>query len=71
MLAVSHSESAAIALALVANNVQKIELATNSMKDALIESTAKASDLEGERRGIVIGTDQAAAAAAAAAAEKK
>ncbi len=28
-------------------NIKKIELATNSMKDALIEATAKASHLEG------------------------
>lgn len=32
-------------------NVRKIEVATNSMKDALVASTAKASDLEGEKRG--------------------
>ena len=35
----------------IAANVQKIELATNSMKDALIDSTAKASELEGAERG--------------------
>lgn len=31
----------------------------NSMKDELIISTAKASDLEGEKRGIAIGAAQA------------
>jgi len=30
-----------------AENVQKIELATNSMKDALVKATATASHLEG------------------------
>lgn len=32
-------------------NVKKIEVATNSMKDALVAATAKASGLEGEARG--------------------
>lgn len=32
-------------------NVRKIEVATNSMKDALIEATALSSGLEGEKRG--------------------
>jgi hypothetical protein len=32
-------------------DIRKIELATNSMKDALIEATAKSSGLEGEARG--------------------
>jgi hypothetical protein len=35
----------------VRSDVRKIELATNSMKDALIEATAKSSGLEGEARG--------------------
>lgn len=35
----------------IAANVLKIELATNSMKDALVASTAKASELEGAERG--------------------
>ena len=34
-----------------ADNIQKIELATNSMKDALIQSTAKASLAEGNVQG--------------------
>jgi Mg-chelatase subunit ChlI len=37
----------AAATATVAENVQKIELATNSMKDALVKSTAEASRLGG------------------------
>jgi len=32
-------------------NVQRIETATNSMKDALVASTAKASHFEGEMKG--------------------
>jgi hypothetical protein len=35
----------------VATNVQKIELATNSMQDALVKSTAKASLAEGKEFG--------------------
>ena len=31
----------------LAQNIQKIETATNSMKDALVKSTAEASHLEG------------------------
>ena len=34
-----------------AENVEKIEKATNSMKDALVASTAKASHLEGVAEG--------------------
>ncbi len=53
---------ARLAVIAVAENVQKIEIATNSMKDALVKATAAASHLEGreEMRG------EAAAAAAAA-----
>ena len=47
MLAASHALEAATTIVAVAANVQKIELATNSMKDALVASTAKASHLEG------------------------
>lgn len=50
-LAASHSLEAASKLAVVAQNVEKIELATNSMKDALVASTAKASEMEGAERG--------------------
>lgn len=32
-------------------NVRKIEVATNSMKDALVAATAKSAGLEGEARG--------------------
>lgn len=32
-------------------DIRKIELATNSMKDALVEATAKASQAEGEIKG--------------------
>lgn len=34
--------------------LQKLETNTNSIKDALVASTAKASDLEGEKRGLAI-----------------
>lgn len=46
-----HAREAVSAITSVAENVTKIEVATNSMKDALVASTAKASDLEGEKRG--------------------
>ena len=46
-LAAAHAQDAATAVAAVAENVQKIELATNSMKDALVKSTAEASRLGG------------------------
>lgn len=36
----------------VSGNVQKIELATNSMKDALVEATAKAALAEGTAVGL-------------------
>lgn len=35
----------------VVANVGKVELATNSMKDALVAATAKAAHLEGVREG--------------------
>ena len=38
-------------LEVVAANVQKIELATNSMKDALVQATKEKSFLEGEKSG--------------------
>lgn len=34
-----------------AENIQKVEIATNSMKDQLVASTAKASQAEGELKG--------------------
>jgi hypothetical protein len=46
-LAAAHAADAAAGVALFAVNVEKIELATNSMKDPLVASTAKASHLEG------------------------
>lgn len=51
-LLVSTANAVAIVLASVklnrtATNIQKIETATNSMKDALVASTAKASHAEG------------------------
>ena len=46
-----HAETAVAAITEVASNVLKIEVATNSMKDALIVSTAKASEFEGAERG--------------------
>lgn len=59
-LAAEKASLTAVAITRVAENVQKIETATNSMKDALVQSTAKASDLEGEKRGIAIAEAKAA-----------
>jgi hypothetical protein len=42
----------------VKKNVQIIEKATNSMKDALIESTAKASLAEGTAAGLEQGRNE-------------
>lgn len=42
----------------VSGNVQKIELATNSMKDQLVASTAKASMAEGTAVGLKQGRDE-------------
>lgn len=39
----------------VARNVEKIEVATNSMKDALVLATAKASHAEGTAEGLAAG----------------
>ncbi len=50
-IAADHSIKTISAISNMANDVQKIELASNSMKDALVASTAKASGLEGEQRG--------------------
>lgn len=41
------------------SNVAKIEIATNSMKDALVEATGKASHAEGMAEGIVQGRQDA------------
>jgi hypothetical protein len=41
----------AIKLSRTQANVQKIEIATNSMKDALVSSTAAASHAEGRAEG--------------------
>jgi hypothetical protein len=43
----------------IASNIQKVEVASNSMKDALVAATAVASDLIGEKRGIEIGRAEA------------
>ncbi len=45
----------AFRLTKIANNVQTIEKATNSMKDALVSATGKASLAEGTAAGIVEG----------------
>lgn len=58
LLAAEHAQQTVIAVHDVADNVQKIEVATNSMKDALVTATATASDLVGEKRGIAIGRAQ-------------
>lgn len=39
----------------VAKNVEKIEIATNSMKDQLVVATAKASHAEGTAEGLAAG----------------
>jgi hypothetical protein len=41
-----------LVIAHVDDQVQKIELATNSMKDALVLATAKASEAEGHAAGL-------------------
>jgi hypothetical protein len=46
-----HAKDAVSAIAENTALTRQIEIATNSMKDALIVSTAKASELEGEKRG--------------------
>jgi hypothetical protein len=51
VMAATHAQAATAKIDNVANDVHKVELATNSMKDALIVSTALASDLAGEKRG--------------------
>jgi hypothetical protein len=53
-----------IRVSAVAVRVEEVQAATNGMKAELIAATAKGSDLEGERRGIAIGVEQATAAAA-------
>ncbi len=45
--AATHAQDAKASIDAMATNVQKIELSTNSMKDALIVATASASRLEG------------------------
>lgn len=41
-----------------AENVRKIEIATNSMKDALVAATAKASKAEGKAEGVEQGRNE-------------
>ena len=50
-LAAIRAGAAHAAVAEVKDDVRKIELATNSMKDALVQATAKASMAEGEAKG--------------------
>lgn len=47
VVAATHAKEATLAIEQVIENVAKIEVATNSMKDALVAATAKASHLEG------------------------
>jgi hypothetical protein len=63
--AATHSVETRRAFADVAADTKKIELATNSMKDALVAATAAASSAEGEKRGIEIGVAQSDARRAA------
>jgi HAMP domain-containing protein len=59
LLAVAVLNALSVALSLVNNrNIRKIEIATNSMKDALVASTAKASDAIGEARGLAKGRSE-------------
>ena len=51
LMAATHAQSATEKIDGVANDIHKVELATNSMKDALVSATAMASDLAGEKRG--------------------
>ena len=46
------AQRAVVAIGEVAVNVSKIEVATNSMKDALVASTAAASHAEGKAEGV-------------------
>lgn len=48
-----------LATAITQTNVAKIEIATNSMKDALVEATGKASHAEGMAEGIKQGHQEA------------
>lgn len=59
----------AVLVLLAKRDIKKIETATNSMKDALVETTAKAAKAEGVAEGMTLQrVDTAAALAAAAAA---
>lgn len=51
----------AFRLTKVAENVQTIEKATNSMKDALVAATARASFGEGEAKGLAQGRGESRA----------
>ena len=51
ILAASHAADTAQIIVGVGVDIKELTLNTNSLKDALVASTAKASDLEGEKRG--------------------
>jgi hypothetical protein len=56
LLAVAVLNALSVALSIMNNrNIHKVEVATNSMKDALVAATAKASDAIGEARGLAKG----------------
>ena len=63
---VTHKTLAAVVetVAGVQENVTKVEVATNHMKDALVEATAHANLLQGRNEGIAQEKDRAAAAEA-------
>ncbi len=63
-LAAAHAVDAAKGVAAMAINVEKIEVASNSMKDALVKATAAASHAEGRE-------EMRAEAATAAEADKQ
>ncbi len=67
-LAAGHAAETAQVIVSLGGEIKELAVNTNSIKDALIASTAKASDLEGEKRGREQEVERAAAAAAA---EKK
>jgi predicted nucleic acid-binding protein len=58
VLAADHARDATEATLRNSTELAKLVTSTNGMKDALIASVAKASDLEGEKRGIALGVEQ-------------
>ncbi len=61
-LAAGHAAETAQVIVALGGDIKELAVNTNSIKDALIASTAKASDLEGEKRGREQEVERAAAA---------